>query len=216
MRLRKRSWVRDEFFQYKFYSIEAPEEWKGNWHSLFGNKNPIHIELGTGRGRFITTLAEQNSNMNFIAMEIRVEVLIQAVRRAEELGLTNIRFILGNVSMILDYFAQDEIQRIYLNFVDPWPKNRHAKRRLTDHNFLNMYQQILKSDGEIHLKTDNEILFEFSLNELSQHLTYQLKNISLNLYRDEENLDKHIQTEYEIKFIEEGKPIYRLEATKTL
>ncbi|WP_339060267.1 tRNA (guanosine(46)-N7)-methyltransferase TrmB [Tepidibacillus marianensis] len=216
MRLRKKPWVKDQFFQYSTYSIENPGEWKGNWNTLFGNEYPIHIELGTGRGRFITTLAQQNLDINYIALELRGEVLIQAVRRSDELGLKNIRFILGNVDTILEYFSQDEIERIYLNFVDPWPKNRHAKRRLTHRNYLNMYQQIIKTNGEIHLKTDNEILFEFSLNELSQHSGYQLRNISLNLYRDEENLTKHIQTEYEMKFIEEGKPIYRLEANKAL
>ncbi|TCS82556.1 tRNA (guanosine(46)-N7)-methyltransferase TrmB [Tepidibacillus fermentans] len=213
MRLRKKPWVKDEIFQYTSYSVKEPREWKGKWRTLFGNDYPIHVEFGTGRGNFITTLAKQNPEINYIALEQKQEVLVQAVRKAVALELKNIRFILGNANFVLDFFSDDEIARIYLNFVDPWPKNRHAKRRLTHQNYLNMYQQILQKNGSIHLKTDNEILFEFSLNELSLHPFYQLHDISLNLYRNEENLEKHVQTEYELKFLEQGKPIYRLEAT---
>ncbi|MFV9511416.1 tRNA (guanosine(46)-N7)-methyltransferase TrmB [Tepidibacillus sp. LV47] len=213
MRLRRKPWVKDEIFQYTSYSVKEPREWKGKWNELFGNSHPIHAEFGTGRGRFITILAEQNPHINYIALEQKQEVLVQAVRKAVALELKNIRFILGNVNSLLEFLSPNEIERIYLNFVDPWPKKRHAKRRLTHHNYLNMYQQILQKNGSIHLKTDNEILFEFSLNEFSNHPSYQLHDISLNLYRNEENLEKYVQTEYEMKFIEQGKPIYRLEAT---
>ena len=213
MRLRKRPWVKEEFEQYTSFTVIEPGDWKGKWNTLFDNSRPIHVEFGTGRGNFITTLAKNNPGVNYIAVEQKQEVLIQGVRRAVELGLTNIRFILGNVNDILDFFDQNEIERIYLNFVDPWPKKRHAKRRLTHTNYLKMYQQILSQNGQIHFKTDNEILFEFSLNEFSNEASYQLHNISLNLYRNSEDVDKHVQTEYEKKFMAQGKPIFRLEAT---
>ncbi|MGD9678959.1 MAG: tRNA (guanosine(46)-N7)-methyltransferase TrmB [Vulcanibacillus sp.] len=212
MRLRKRSWVKEELMGSLNYFIESPEEHKGNWGKVFNNLNPIHAELGTGRGNFITTYASDYPTINFIAIEKRQEVLVQALRKAKLLGLTNIRFVLGDVNDALNFFAENEIACIYLNFVDPWPKTRHAKRRLTHNRFLTMYRHILNNIGEIHLKTDNEQLFEFSLNELSKN-DFKLNDISLNLYRNQENFNNHIQTEYEKKFIKLGKPIYRLEAT---
>ncbi|OEF99201.1 tRNA (guanosine(46)-N7)-methyltransferase TrmB [Vulcanibacillus modesticaldus] len=213
MRLRKRPWVKEEIMQYTSYTVVNPENHKGVWHKLFQNNNPIYVELGTGRGRFITSHAQNNPEINYIAIEQKQEVLVQAIRKANHLELSNIKFILGNVNRILDFFGQGEISRIYLNFIDPWPKKRHAKRRLTHQRFLDMYKHILNDNGEIHFKTDNELLFEFSLNELSGQ-KFRLSNISLNLYRDEHNLAQHIQTEYEEKFINQGKPIYRLEAKK--
>jgi len=210
MRLRKKPWVKDEVMNYTSLIVEAPEENKNNWEKVFQNSNPIHLEVGTGRGNFITTLASQNPHINYIALEQKQEVLVQAMRKANNSNLINIKFILGNANNLSNFFGTGELTRIYLNFSDPWPKTRHAKRRLTHKKFLTMYKQMLKEHGEIHLKTDNELLFEFSLNEaLEQDFT--LKNISLNLYRDEENITKHVQTEYETLFMKKGKPIYRVE-----
>jgi len=210
VRLRKRPWVKDEFLQ-DYRSVNEPDNHKGNWSSLFQNDHPIHVEFGTGRGQFITTLAKHNPHINYIAMEQKQEVLVQALRKAQVLDLKNIRFILDTVNRVHEIFGEDEVARIYLNFSDPWPKKRHAKRRLTHRGYLNMYREILADDGEIHFKTDNEQLFEFSLNELNAN-GFNLKNISLNLYRDQDNVKDHVQTEYEEKFMSRGMPIYRVEA----
>lgn len=210
MRLRKRPWVKDEIQEYTSLVINDPRDMKDKWQQAFNNNNPIHIEIGTGRGRFITTLAHQNPETNYIAIEQKQEVLVQAIRKANNLGLKNIKFILGNANYLSEFFGSKEITRIYLNFVDPWPKKKHSKRRLTHQNFLNVYRNILSENGEIHLKTDNEILFEFSLNETIEQ-GFTPTNISLNLYRDEENIEKHVQTEYEEQFMKRGKPIFRVE-----
>ncbi len=218
---------------------ENVEEMAGKWHERFGNENPIHIEVGTGKGQFITTLAELNPDKNYIAMEIKEEVLLHAVYKAKEKGLTNILFIWGDVKMLPEYFdvaelsriyvnfcdpwpknhavykAKEkgltnilfiwgdvkmlpeyfdvaELSRIYVNFCDPWPKNRWAKRRLTHSDFLNIYRRVLDENGEIHFKTDNEKLFEFSLNEIAEN-DWKLKNISLDLANS--NYEGNVTTE---------------------
>ncbi|WP_270839475.1 tRNA (guanosine(46)-N7)-methyltransferase TrmB [Peptacetobacter hiranonis] len=190
---------------------ENVEEMAGKWHERFGNENPIHIEVGTGKGQFITTLAELNPDKNYIAMEIKEEVLLHAVYKAKEKGLTNILFIWGDVKMLPEYFDVAELARIYVNFCDPWPKNRWAKRRLTHSDFLNIYRRVLDENGEIHFKTDNEKLFEFSLNEIAEN-DWKLKNISLDLANS--NYKENVTTEYEDKFMAQGMKIYRLEAAK--
>ena len=190
---------------------ENVEEMAGKWHERFGNENPIHIEVGTGKGQFITTLAELNPDKNYIAMEIKEEVLLHAVYKAKEKGLTNILFIWGDVKMLPEYFDVAELARIYVNFCDPWPKNRWAKRRLTHSDFLNIYRRVLDENGEIHFKTDNEKLFEFSLNEIAEN-DWKLKNISLDLVNS--NYEENVTTEYEDKFMAQGMKIYRLEAAK--
>lgn len=190
---------------------ENVEEMAGKWHERFGNENPIHIEVGTGKGQFITTLAELNPDKNYIAMEIKEEVLLHAVYKAKEKGLTNILFIWGDVKMLPEYFDVAELARIYVNFCDPWPKNRWAKRRLTHSDFLNIYRRVLDENGEIHFKTDNEKLFEFSLNEIAGN-DWKLKNISLDLANS--NYEENVTTEYEDKFMAQGMKIYRLEAAK--
>lgn len=190
---------------------ENVEEMAGKWYERFGNENPIHIEVGTGKGQFITTLAELNPDKNYIAMEIKEEVLLHAVYKAKEKGLTNILFIWGDVKMLPEYFDVAELARIYVNFCDPWPKNRWAKRRLTHSDFLNIYRRVLDENGEIHFKTDNEKLFEFSLNEIAEN-DWKLKNISLDLANS--NYEENVTTEYEDKFMAQGMKIYRLEAAK--
>ncbi len=184
-------------------------DYKGNWSNVFKNNNPIHIEVGTGRGKFITTLAQQNPDINYIALEIKEEVLLRAVEKADGLKLSNIAFIWGNVEFFDLYFSDKELSRIYINFCDPWPKKRYAKRRLTHSNFLELYRKKLKNDGEINFKTDNRDLFEFSLNEISSN-DWMLKNISLDLANSD--FDFNVTTEYEDKFMSLGQAIYRLEA----
>ena len=189
------------------------EDLKGRWSERFQNENPIHVEFGTGRGKFITTLAQNNPDINYIAMEIKEEVLLKAVEKAAENNLKNIVFLWADVSNILEYFGEREISRIYINFCDPWPKKRWAKRRLLHRNFLEKYAKILKERGEIHFKTDNVGLFEFSLNEVAD-CDWKLKNISLDLANNEDF--ENVTTEYEDKFMSQNIKIHRLEAIKPL
>ena len=209
MRRRKVKGADEKLLSYKDYVVrDNIESLKGNWNQLFKNNNPIHAEFGTGWGKFLTTLAKQNPDIYYIAFEIKEEVLIKGVEKAEQNNLKNIIFAWADVSKALDYFDTDELSRIYLNFCDPWPKKRWAKRRLTHTNFLNMYKLILNKDGEIHFKTDNEGLFEFSLNEIASN-DWMLKNISLDLAKSE---FENVTTEYEDKFMSQGLKIFRCEA----
>ncbi len=211
MRLRKKPWAKDEIVGYDKLVVLEPERYRGRWKEWFGNNQPIHAELGTGKGNFITTLAEKNPSVNYIAVEVREEVLIYAVRKAAQKGLTNIAFLWLNINKIEESFAEGELSRIFLNFSDPWPKTRHAKRRLTHREFLDKYKKILVHGNEIHLKTDNEGLFEFSLNEFSD-TGFRLKNITFDLHQSQFEEAKSVMTEYEQKFVSRGMKIYRVEA----
>ncbi|MEF9990617.1 MAG: tRNA (guanosine(46)-N7)-methyltransferase TrmB [Romboutsia sp.] len=212
MRRRRKKGSDEKLLSYTDYVIrENIESLKGNWSQRFKNNNPIHVEFGTGRGKFITTLSKQNPNINYIAMEIKEEVLLKAVEKAEESNLKNILFVWGDVNNILDYFEVEELSRVYVNFCDPWPKTRWTKRRLTHTNFLNKYKEVLSVNGEVHFKTDNQDLFEFSLNEIASN-DWLMKNISLDLAK---NKDIHnVTTEYEDKFMSQGMKIFRCEAKK--
>ena len=212
MRRRKVKGADIKLLSYKDYVLrDNIEALKGKWNEKFNNNNPIHVEFGTGRGKFITTLAAQNPDINYIAFEIKEEVLIKGVEKAVEANLNNILFAWADVKNILDYFDEDELSRVYVNFCDPWPKKRWAKRRLTHTNFLNMYEKVLNENGELHFKTDNQNLFEFSLNEISAN-DWQLKNISLDLANSD---FENVTTEYEDKFMSYGMKIYRCEAKKS-
>lgn len=190
------------------YFIPNPNDFKGKWHEIFGNNNPIHIEIGMGKGRFLCELAAINPDINYIGIEKFTSVLLRASEKLAELDLNNIKIINIDAINLTDYFAEDEISRIYLNFSDPWPKNAHAKRRLTSNRFLPLYQNVLTKEGEIHFKTDNRKLFEFSLESLNEY-GLSMKNISLDLHHSD--YEDNIMTEYEEKFSAFG-PIYRLEA----
>lgn len=211
MRIRKKPGTKEALLALVPPLVLTPEEHQGKWQQYFGNNNPIYIELGIGRGRFITTLAQNNPQINYIGLELKEEVLLVAVKKAVEEGLNNIAFIWGDVKELANYFSPEELERIYINFCDPWPKNRWAKRRLTHRGFLAIYQRLLNSQGQIHFKTDNKELFEFSLNELAGD-KWQLQNITLDLYRNP--LEDNVATEYELKFKEQGMEIYRLEGKK--
>ncbi|WP_427340114.1 tRNA (guanosine(46)-N7)-methyltransferase TrmB [Caloranaerobacter sp. DY30410] len=207
-RLRRKKGLLEKLLEKDNYLVKNPVEYKGKWKEIFG-KDILHIELGTGKGQFITTLAEKNENVGYVGVEKIADVLFQAVKKAEGKELNNIKFLLFDVNEIENIFEENEVDRIYINFCDPWPKKRHTKRRLTYREFLSKYRKILKVNGEIHFKTDNEKLFEFSLNEMSE-FGFELRDISLNLYRDGD-LDT-VKTEYEEKFISQGKPIYFVRA----
>jgi len=213
MRRRKVKGADEKLLSFKDYVIKGEEiDFKGNWSKKFKNDNPIHVEFGTGRGKFITTFAKENPNINYIAMEIKEEVLVKGVEKANQNNLDNILFIWGDVNKIEDYFEKNELSRVYVNFCDPWPKKRWAKRRLTHKNFLEKYKRILKDDGEIHFKTDNEKLFEFSLNEFL-NADLKLKNITLDLRNSD--FEGNITTEYEEKFMAQDMKIYRVEGHKS-
>ncbi|HJV44951.1 MAG TPA: tRNA (guanosine(46)-N7)-methyltransferase TrmB [Bacillota bacterium] len=211
MRLRKKPWVKDQIVTYEHLLVKDPEQYYGRWNERFDNNHPIHIELGTGKGNFITTLAQRNPECNFIGVELREEVLIQAVKKANQMNLPNLAFLWLDVVKIDEVFANGEISQIYLNFSDPWPKSGHAKRRLTHRGFLEKYKSILGVGKEIHLKTDNEKLFEFSLNEFSDS-GLRLKNITFDLHHSRYEEAKSVMTEYEQKFVNLGMKIYRVEA----
>ena len=188
--------------------VVNPQEYKGKWHILFNNNNPIHIEIGMGKGQFLTELATRNPNINYIGIEKFSSVLLRASEKLELLDLTNVRIINYDAANLMNIFEVGEVERIYLNFSDPWPKNAHAKRRLTSKTFLPIYNNILNENGEIHFKTDNRLLFEFSLESLNNN-GLLLSNISLDLHNSD--YQGNIVTEYEEKFSQFG-PIYRLEA----
>lgn len=186
--------------------ILSPENHKGRWHEIFGNDNPIYIEIGCGKGQFITGLARLDRNINYVAIEKVEEILYKTALKIEEDN--NLRLLLTDGRLLTEIFDENEIDGIYLNFSDPWPKKRHHKRRLTSDDFLKQYQTVLKKSGRIFQKTDNSILFEYSLNTLAKE--WRLENISLDYVHGGEIID--IETEYEAKFRKKGNKIYRLEA----
>ncbi len=191
------------------YVIKNPESNKGKWNEEFGNNNPIRIEIGCGKGNFIIQNALTYPNINFIGIEMYDTVLMYAVNKIEE-DIPNLRFIRMDARLIEDIFDK-EVDIIYLNFSDPWPKNRNAKRRLTHERFLARYDSIFKGEKTIFLKTDNVGLFEFSIESLSCY-GYKLKNVSLDLVNSD--FEGNIMTEYEKKFTDKGVKINRLEAYK--
>lgn len=189
--------------------ITEPESFKGRWHEVFGNDNPIHIEIGCGKGSFVTGMAKMYPNVNFIAIEKVEDVIVMAMEKVTEAGLKNVRFMDLDAERIEDFFEKGEICRIYLNFSDPWKKNKQAKRRLTHKNFLDRYKRVLNNGDYIWFKTDNRPLFEFSLNSFAQE-NFKLENITLDLHSSK--FEGNVVTEYEQRFMELGQPIYRLEA----
>ncbi len=192
------------------FFISEPELNKGKWNEVFNNTNPIHIEIGCGKGQFISTLAKLNPDINYIAIEKFDSVLLRCLEKVIDSGLTNLKLCVMDAQMISNYFKQDEVKRIYLNFSDPWPKKHHAKRRLTSPLFLEQYKLILDKKGEIFFKTDNRGLFEYSLESISNN-GFSISNISLDLHKDLEKYPDNITTEFEDKWSKLG-PIYRLEA----
>lgn len=199
-----------EIIESSKYIILNPEENKGKWKNVFGNDKPIHIEIGMGKGDFIIGMAKNNPNINFIGIEMYDSVIVKAVQKLENEELDNLKLIRMDARLIEDVFDK-EIDLIYLNFSDPWPKSRAAKKRLIHERFLNRYENIFKGKKTIFMKTDNTALFEFSIESLSE-FGYKLKNISLDLHNSD--FKNNVMTEYERKFSEKGVKINRLEAYK--
>ena len=205
MRLRHKPLAKDKIMNHPEYVIQDPFQWKGKWQELFGNDNPIHLEIGTGKGRFITEMAKRHPEINFIGIELYTSVIVTALEQALESEVQNLKLINDNAQKLEEMFAPGEISRIYLNFSDPWPKNRHEKRRLTYRTFLEMYERILGDGGDIRMKTDNQGFFEYSLISFSEY-GLKLKDISLDLHNS--SFEDNIMTEYEEKFSKKGNRIY--------
>ncbi|WP_436859762.1 tRNA (guanosine(46)-N7)-methyltransferase TrmB [Staphylococcus caeli] len=208
MRMRYKPWAED-YLKKEPNIVDIDGSHAGQITEWFGNDRPIYIEVGSGMGQFITTLAAKNPDINFISMEREKSVMIKVLDKVVEQGLTNIKLICNDAIELNDYFKDGEVSRVYLNFSDPWPKKRHTKRRLTYKTYLALYKQILKNDGELHFKTDNRGLFAYSLESMSQFGMYFTK-INLNLHQ--EDVEDNIETEYEKKFSDKGSRIYRMEA----
>lgn len=208
MRMRKKKNLDIRFAKCETVLISNPTEYKGNWKNLFENNNDLHIEIGCGKGRFILTLAEKNPEINYIAIEKEEGALIIATEKAIDKNLPNLKFLSFDANALCDIFENDEVNRIYLNFSDPWPKNGQRKRRLTHSNFLEVYDKVLAPYGQIHFKTDNQRLFEWSLAEICRY-GLLMQNICLNLHASDYD---NIMTEYEERFSAQGFPIYRLES----
>lgn len=194
-------------------AINEPTELKGKWKEEFGNDNPIRIEIGMGKGKFITTLSMENPDINYIGIEKYSSVLIRAIERCEEIEVPNLRFIRMEAEYICDVFEKGEVDRIYLNFSDPWPKDRHAKRRLTSKQFFERYDVILKKDGIVEFKTDNDLLFQFSLKQVPE-AGWELIEQTWDLHNDERLMQGNVMTEYESKFSQMGNPIHKLIAKR--
>ena len=208
MRLRNNKNAKD-IISNSSYVVLNPEDNKSSWKKVFGNNNPIHIEIGMGKGDFIIGMAKKYPEINFIGIEMYDSVLMHAVKKLEDIDLPNLRLIRMDANDI-DKVFKKEISLIYLNFSDPWPKNRNAKRRLTHERLLSKYDNIFKKEKVIHMKTDNIKLFAFSIESLSNY-GYTLKNVTLDLHS--EDID-NVETEYEKKFSSMGTKINRLEAYK--
>lgn len=213
MRLRNIAGSRERIAESK-YCVTNPKEYKGRWKQLFENENPIHIEVGMGKGKFIMRMAEAHPEINYIGIEMYSSVLIRAIEQAEALEESgtvrkNFIFIRMDARELTDVFGPEEIGKVYLNFSDPWPKERHAKRRLTSVDFLKRYEQILPAEAKVEFKTDNTSLFDFSLEQVEAS-GWKLLSYTRDLHNDTEMNAGNIMTEYEEKFTAQGIPINKL------
>ena len=196
------------------HCIQEPMAEKGRWHLIFGNENPIHIEIGMGKGQFIMKLAKEHPDINYIGIERYSSVLLRALQKMEIEPLPNIRFLCMDASIITEVFDKEEVAKIYLNFSDPWPKERHAKRRLTSRQFFERYDKILAGNGVVEFKTDDDDLFAFSMEEVAE-AGWTLDAHTFDLHHDPVLNEGNIMTEYEEKFSSLGHPIHKLIARRS-
>ena len=204
----------DDTLQAHFTVIKNPKEFRGNWTSVFGNDRPIRIEIGMGKGRFLMDLARLHPEINYVGIEMYDSVLLRALQKREELEekgevYSNLFFMRVDARLLPEIFEKGEADKIYLNFSDPWPKARHAKRRLTSREFLARYDKILVPDGKVEFKTDNKDLFEFSLEEVKE-AGWNLEAFTFDLHHNEEMVQGNVMTEYEEKFSSMGNPICKM------
>ncbi len=204
----------DEIINKSGFAITEPMQYKGRWCEVFNNKNPIHIEVGMGKGRFIMDMAQIHKDINYIGIEMYSSVLLRAVEKAERLkeedaAPDNFRFIRMDARNLSDVFEKGEVDRVYLNFSDPWPKDRHSKRRLTSVEFLRRYEQILLPGSSVEFKTDNRGLFDFSLEE-AKRADWETIAFTYDLHNDEKLNKGNVMTEYEEKFSSLGTAINKM------
>lgn len=213
MRLRNIPGAKDAIIESK-YVVQEPASHKGKWTQVFPKDQPLHIEVGMGKGRFLMDMAKLHPEVNYVGIEMYDSVLLRALQKRERLEeegekLTNLMFMCIDARLLPEIFEKGEVQKIYLNFSDPWPKARHAKRRLTSREFLARYEQVLKKDGVVEFKTDNRGLFEFSLEEVRES-DWNLEVCTFDLHHDEELVKGNVMTEYEEKFSSMGNPICKM------
>lgn len=212
MRLRRKPWVDEAIHEFDDFVMSREHEYgealQGTWQTVFGRQAPVHVELGTGKGDFLSEMAYRFPEINFIGIELQQDVLYSAARKVRERELKNVRLLVFDINHIETIFAPGEISRFYVNFCDPWPKKRHAKRRLTHAGFLEKYRHILQPGGELHFKTDNRPLFDFSLEQF-ESVGLAVRNVSFDLHG--EGMEGNIETEYERKFSGLGEKICRCE-----
>lgn len=194
------------------YVIQNPSGKKGCWKDVFGNENPIEIEIGMGKGRFIMELAALHPNINYVGIERYPSVLLRGLQKRAELELNNIYFMCIDAKNLAEIYAPGEVEKIYLNFSDPWPKDRHEKRRLTSEEFMGVYNQILRPDGVVEFKTDNRGLFDYSLAAIPR-AGWKIEDFTYDLHHSEMGTG-NVMTEYEEKFSSKGNPIYKLIACR--
>lgn len=207
MRLRRKPWARPELLQSELF-IENPREFKGSWNKVFNNNNEICLELGCGKGRFISNIAQKNKDKNFIAIDLKDEVLVYVKRKCEELNLENVKIFSFDINYINEIFEKGEVSDIYLNFSTPWPKTKHNKRRLTHPRFLNKYLEVINPNSKIMLKTDHELFFLDSIEYLNEN-GFDILYKTMDLHNEE---IENIMTEYEEKFLNKGMKIMYLTA----
>lgn len=213
MRLRNIPGAKDAILESR-YVVQNPKEHKGKWGECFFKKQPLHIEVGMGKGRFLMDMAKLHPDINYVGIEMYDSVLLRALQKREEMetaeeGLDNLLFMRVDARELPEIFVKGEVQKIYLNFSDPWPKARHAKRRLTSREFLARYEEILDPDGTVEFKTDNRELFEFSLEEVAEK-GWELLAHTFDLHNQEAMMEGNVMTEYEEKFSSMGNPICKL------
>ncbi len=194
------------------YVVQDPFDKKGCWKEVFGNANPIEIEVGMGKGRFIMDLAALHPEINYVGIERYPSVLLRGLQKRAQMDQDNIFFMCVDAKNLSDIFAPGEVQRVYLNFSDPWPKDRHAKRRLTSEEFMSVYDRILKPDGTVEFKTDNKGLFDYSLESIPES-GWQITDFTYDLHHNQMGMG-NVMTEYEEKFSSKGNPIYKLIAKR--
>ena len=212
MRLRKIPRAGEYIASLPELAVVGGEALKGNWQQVFDKSQPIHIEIGMGKGGFINEMARCHPEINFIGIELYDSVLLRALEKLVENPLPNLRLLHADATDLKQVFAKGEISKIYLNFSDPWPKTRHAKRRLTHEGFLNVYKEILAELGQLQLKTDNQSLFEYSL-WCFNHFSMKFSDVCVDVHGNPARYPHHVMTEYERKFHGKGQPIYLLEAS---
>ncbi len=210
MRMRKKKHREERLDACSNLILYNLQEYRNNLKEIFKNNNPLHIELGCGKGKFISELASNNPEINYLAFEKNKDVMILAVEKIKNLGLSNVKFFCGDAMVLKELETETKCERIYINFCDPLPNRGKRKQRLTHHRFLDIYSEIITDDGEIFFKTDNRPLFEFSLNSFAEY-GLRLKNITLDLHNS--GYEENIMTEYETLFSSQGLPIYRCEAS---